>query len=305
MNNLDLDRAKKFVYRNARPLDLYRWKYHFEGGEKDDVLKALISFQNKDGGFGHGLELDCLNPNSSPIQTWKAMTFLEELDILDSNNSIIQGILRYLESGKDFDSSHYQWKRVIPSNNHFPHAIWWEYNQANDLYAYNPTAYFAGFIIKYAEKDSSLYKKGRRIIQEAFETLKKDNFEADTLNCFSALYAFLKESKTKDIIPLKELEKELSKRIPDSIEKDSSNWYVTYVTTPSYVIKHPSSPGAKESFDYIEKELEMIPIVQKVDGSFGVTWKWYNDYPEYNASKLLWESEIIIDKLLFYKNFHK
>lgn len=29
------------MYRNARPLDLARWKYHFENGRKEDVLAAL------------------------------------------------------------------------------------------------------------------------------------------------------------------------------------------------------------------------------------------------------------------------
>lgn len=47
------------VYRNARPLDFARWQYHFENGGKEAVLRALSYYQNKDGGFGYALELDC------------------------------------------------------------------------------------------------------------------------------------------------------------------------------------------------------------------------------------------------------
>ena len=65
-------KARTFVYRNARPLDIARWQYHFENGSKGAVLTALAVYQNEDGGFGHALEPDSWNPNSAPIQTWAA-----------------------------------------------------------------------------------------------------------------------------------------------------------------------------------------------------------------------------------------
>lgn len=55
-------KAKEFIYRNARPLDLARWQFHFEGGGKEAVINALECYQNDDGGFGHGLEPDSWNP---------------------------------------------------------------------------------------------------------------------------------------------------------------------------------------------------------------------------------------------------
>ena len=66
------EKARGFIYRNARPLDLALWKYHFENGNREDVLTALMAYQNADGGFGHALEADSFNPNSAPIQTWTA-----------------------------------------------------------------------------------------------------------------------------------------------------------------------------------------------------------------------------------------
>jgi hypothetical protein len=52
------DRARAFIYRNARPLDIARFQYHFENGSKDAVLTALAAYQNEDGGFGHALGPD-------------------------------------------------------------------------------------------------------------------------------------------------------------------------------------------------------------------------------------------------------
>ena len=117
------DKARQFIYRNARPLDLARWQYHFEGGNKEAVLTALSAYQNKDGGFGHALEPDAWNPSSAPIQTWTATELFRELDFTDHAHPIIQGILRYLASGQDFEG-HF-WYNTIRSNNDFPHAPWW------------------------------------------------------------------------------------------------------------------------------------------------------------------------------------
>ena len=69
-------RAEQFIYRNARPLDLARWQYLFENGNRENVLRALSMYQNDDGGFGHALEADCWNPESSPMQTWAATEIL-------------------------------------------------------------------------------------------------------------------------------------------------------------------------------------------------------------------------------------
>ncbi len=64
------EKVRKFIYRNARPLELARWQYHFEDGSKEAVLSTLCTYQNKDGGFEYALETASFNPNSSPIQMW-------------------------------------------------------------------------------------------------------------------------------------------------------------------------------------------------------------------------------------------
>ena len=96
--NAMYEKTRRFLYRNARPLDIARWQYHFENGSKEAVLTALSCYQNEDGGFGHALEEDCWNPNSSPIQTWVATEILREIEFTDASHPVIQGILRYLAS---------------------------------------------------------------------------------------------------------------------------------------------------------------------------------------------------------------
>ena len=69
LTNQDFDAIRRWMHRNARPLDLARWQYHFESGSAEAVLQSLSAYQNEDGGFGHGLEVDCWNPASAPMQT--------------------------------------------------------------------------------------------------------------------------------------------------------------------------------------------------------------------------------------------
>lgn len=66
--DMSFETARNFIYKNARPLDIARWKYLFENGCREDVLLALAAYQNEDGGFGHALEPDCWNLNSSPFR---------------------------------------------------------------------------------------------------------------------------------------------------------------------------------------------------------------------------------------------
>ena len=71
------EQARNFIYKNARPLDIARWKYLFENGSKEDVLTALNAYQNEDGGFGSVLEPDCWNPNLFIARYWNEMTLSE------------------------------------------------------------------------------------------------------------------------------------------------------------------------------------------------------------------------------------
>ncbi|MNR68891.1 hypothetical protein D3C85_1937540 [compost metagenome] len=49
LSTVEYKGIRSWVYRNARPLDLARWKYHFENGDPGDVLEALAAYQNEDG----------------------------------------------------------------------------------------------------------------------------------------------------------------------------------------------------------------------------------------------------------------
>src|SRR5262245_57752130 len=102
MNQQSFAQAKRFVHQRARPIDAAHWAFHFEKGSADPVLDVLSQYQNADGGFGHGLEADFWNPDSSPMQTWAATEIVHEVGA-DAGHPVVAGILKYLESQARFD----------------------------------------------------------------------------------------------------------------------------------------------------------------------------------------------------------
>ena len=57
MKTISLEELKvyeKYIYNRARDIEIAKYNYHFNDGEREDVAMALSIYQNRDGGFGHG-----------------------------------------------------------------------------------------------------------------------------------------------------------------------------------------------------------------------------------------------------------
>lgn len=299
------EKARTFIYRNARPLDLARWQYHFENGSVDAVLNALSYYQNDDGGFGHALEPDSWNPNSSPIATWTATEIINEIKIKEKNHPIIQGILKYLASGKDFAEN--KWLNTIPTNNDYPHACWWECKDEIGDPSYNPTACLAGFIIKYADKNSDLYNLGYRIAKEAFEDYVVKGLLDDmhTGLCYIRLMEYVEETGKINIIDFPTLKVKLIEQVKSSITKDTAQWETSYICKPSQFFNTKGSIFYEDNKELVDYECEYIVKTQLDDGSWNIPWGW-NDYPEQWAiSKNWWKGNGILVNLLFLKGMGK
>ena len=299
---MNYNQARSFVYKNARPLDLARWKYLFEGGCKEDVLTALAAYQNEDGGFGHALEPDCWNPDSSPIQTWVATEIIKEVGLEEKDHPIIQGILQYLASGKDFDG--HTWANTIASNNNVPHAPWWDYDPAAEA-SYNPTASLITFILKFADQESGLFTLARTLVKEAYSYFK-EHFPMESVgnvSCFVKLYEYLKENSADTLIDLPEFKALLQQQIRHVITYDTSIWATEYVCKPSILIGSKASDFYAENQEICAYECEFIENTQKPDGTWAITWSWEDyDYPEeWSISKNWWKSDWIIKYIRYLK----
>ena len=296
------DKAMKFIYMNARPLDLAIWKYHFENGSIEDILVMLKFYQNEDGGFGKALEPDSWDGNSSPAQTWAATEILREIGHTDKSHPIVQGILKYLESGKDFEGGFWCFTSKVPGE--YPHAPWWQLDEKQKCSgSYNPTVSLAGFIIENAQSSSNLYKKAVEIVIRSAEDFIKGNItEMHTLRCFLQMFKSIERRDVLDNQTLEAFRTKLLLHIEKAIVTDSSKWN-DYVCKPSFFIHSKDSAFYQGREDAVNSECRYILENQREDGSWDVTWDW-NCYPDYwPVARNWWKSHIIISNLLFLRNF--
>ncbi|MGO2400353.1 MAG: hypothetical protein ACTH62_02275 [Pseudolactococcus laudensis] len=298
-------KARQFIYRNARPIDLTRFQYHFENGTKKAVLDALAVYQNEDGGFGHALEADSWNPNSTPIQTWAATEILRELDVFDLQNPIVKGILNYLASGQDFGNDF--WYGVVSSNNDFPHAPWWsagaDYQETD---TYNPTASLASFYVKVGDKQHPFYKKAEEIVAKAVKSyMASAKLDMHEIYCYINLLDDLREMDMSALFDYERFKEKLIQDVHDSIEKDTSLWQKEYVSMPSEFIRSQESifyPGLE---DLVAYEVKLIRETLLESGTWQVTWKWSDYAREFAISSNWWQSYMVIKYMLYLKSITK
>lgn len=302
------EEIRTWIYRNARPIELSLWQYFFEQGSQDAVIKALSFYQNEDGGFGNALEADNWNPNSSAYTTAYAINILEQINFHDMSHPIMQGIVRFLESKVHFAEN--MWAFSIPTNDNYPHAPWWTYNEeANKTESIGITAALASFIIKNVEPDSDLYQTAILAIEQLIEILTTQTAFGDMgIGGYFKLLDAIQQANLTLQFDYSSLLEKIKTLINNSIEKDIAKWEI-YGVRPSNYIDSPNSIFYQDNKEIVEQELDYLITTRPKDNVWNITWSWFDNnekYPnEFAISENWWKAEKAIEKLLFLRNFNR
>ncbi|MHA6533379.1 hypothetical protein [Paenibacillus sp. BAC0078] len=304
LKTTEFQEIRQWMYRNARPIDLAIWQYHFESGSKEAVLLALSAYQNSDKGFGLALEADNWNPNSSPYATGKAIAILDEIGISDLEHSYVEGILEYLDNCEYFSET--GWPFTIPSNNDFPHAPWWTYSEQNNAdNGFHATAGLVGFIFQAADRSSGLYKKALTLGDKMMDKIRQSGqIEVHELGGYCTFLRGVERAKLTDRYDCVFLADRLEKLVDEAIERDPGKWPV-YSMRPSMYISSPASIFYKGNEEVVGKELEYILESRNDEGVWEITWKWA-DYPkEFVVAENWWKAHWAIHNVLLLRNFDR
>lgn len=303
--------VQPWIYRNARPLDLFRWRYFFEDQTPDaanafreDILQSLAVYQNDDGGFGHALEPDSWNPGSSPMTTWAATEVLAELGALSVNHPLIRGILRYLASDRDFDGMF--WRAEVPGNNDHPHAPWWHFDAATvDNWGYNPTASLAGFVILHASPDMPMRQKAGALVRNmaADLTASETKHDMHEVACIIRMAEYCQQAGAADLFEADALRRWLASQVSRLITRNLNDWTGGYVCMPSRFIRSPKSPFYPGNEAAVAAEAEYLLRTLPDGDVWPITWKWGQYDQAFAVSQNWWKSEIAIRNLLFLQAF--
>jgi hypothetical protein len=293
---------KNWVYRNARPLDLALWQYNFENGSIDSVLAILRYYQNDDGGFGKTIDQDNWNPASTAYNAQIVIKMLRGFDFIDITHPIYKGIFNYLEN-TEYKSEH-GWFFTIPSNNNFPHGIWWSYSpDDNMIQNVGTTASLCGFILRFGKQSSALYQLAKKYAVMLIERLKTETEHGDM---GVAGYCEL-----ADDIEAAGLENEnnyslLLEKVPLLIKEKIHNEKENFMANPLEFITSPKSKYYDENKDEVEAALDSIIESRPENSVWDISWEWYNEYTatkNYAISENWWKSTKAIEKLLLLRNF--
>lgn len=299
------DSVRKWIYRNARPLEFSLWHFLFENGPQNAVIDILMQYQNGDGGFGYALEADNWNPASTPITTNHAIKILSMIGFEETTHPIHQGIQKYLSSEKEL--LEYGWPFTIRSNDDFPHAPWWNYSEEQNMKEYyGVTAELTAYILKFFSPETAIYRKALNFAEKMTELIGENRNYGDMgLGGLICLVETLDSLGNTDY-DFEYLYKKLSEKVSQAIEHDTEKWKY-YGVRPSNYIQTPNSRFYQQNEEIVKKELEYLKDTLPKDDVWGITWTWFENMDKYekyfSISENWWKASKAIDNMLFLRNF--
>jgi hypothetical protein len=262
MNKADIKRLLSGFKKDYQPLADAFYDL-LQGDQGTHLIDVLKTYQNSDGGFGHGLEADIQMPYSSVAATNLAITFLDQVPS-SAKDDMIKESVRYYESV--FDNSTLSFEMVPPEVDTYPHAVWWNYADLSSFTYGNPNPEILGTLLK--------YKKNTSIHLDAFQhkVLSYIEKELPKTDQFHVLLSVLHLYERGGKSIRNRLDPMIRQACDNMVEQDPRKWgeyglepYKVFLTAPSLFGK--TQPGLEQSITHLEGLLELGPIRPN--------WSWY------------------------------
>lgn len=293
-------KAGQFIEENGRPLEVARFKYEFSEAPASQVLEALSSFQNNDGGFGCALEPDLRTQESSTLCTSMAFQTLRSLGV-SKENPLVSNALKFLRS--ELNEKQQSWRIIPASAEKSPRAPWW-YQQGREeqfeSFSLNPTAELLGYIYDYpgSVPNTVIELISNRVLSEVVGLEKIEMH--DLLCCLRLLKTESLSEAFRD-----QLQSKISNLINDTICRDEESWK-SYSLRPLQVVDSPQSIFASGLETAINLNLDYEIQEQQANGSWKPTWSWDERYPnDWEIAKREWTGILTLEKLLILKRFDR
>ncbi len=275
------------IHQYGRPLEIARLNALLYD-DAIGVLRALLSYQNDDGGFGKGLEPDQQSPFSSPIQSWYAMLILKQTHF-DPSMPMMARLFDYLLNTLDLETK--RWPLYSKHAMDYPHAPWWTYKE--DFQTQNPTAAILGFIARFCSKNHPLYHKIPVLLEEAFLHLNQTYMTMDMheLRCYIECLDDLRLSNYS-YSNHDEMKKSVLTRLDHLLEKDPYQWKTSYGAKPSFFLTQQHSFILKDYRDWLIKEWTYTRQSLEKEGFWDPPFSWGNA-----EADRIWKATILYEHL--------
>mgnify|MGYP001155023307 CR=1 FL=1 len=298
-----LDRARRFLKTEARPLDRALFEFRFEGTPAAAVAGELAAYQNADGGFGHALEPDVRTPSSSALATGIALTVLKEIGYPTSHHQV-QGAVGYLLDS--FDPENQTWRAVPPDANDHPHAPWWHDEEGSlartfDDFLIIPRAQLVGLLHHFSEAVPSqwLADLTERTVSDVETIEALGTGGGDDLAYALALAqekALSERFRARLLMRIRAV-------VPRAVSTDPGEWD-TYCIHPLKIVHAPTSTVADLIWDAIEADLDHQIDHQHPEGTWEPVWTWGGAYTSaWEQARQEWRGHLTLETLTVLRAF--
>ena len=300
MNFLTVNHIKAidvWMNKNARKIDIAKWDYLFNNGNKDCIVKEMLTYQNEDGGFGNGFEADILLPLSASVPSAEAILTAYDFE-LDCTADWFKKLLDYFENTIQTTPSF--WESAPKEFEDYPHAPWWSY-RPDTIFSPNPCAVIASALIMYGTQKQK--EIGNHVATKCIEFLNGDDFCGDH-DCFNLQRLYLILQYMNSLLINQDLASSMNRRILNNVCFDESKW-MEYVPQPLDIIDNPKSQWYDLVSKGIEKNFEFWIKNLKDEGVWTPNFSWGIDSEISHAVTKNWTGYIAVKRARIFKNFYR
>jgi hypothetical protein len=262
------------------------------------VVAELITFQNKDGGFGQALEPDLRTPTSSALATGIGLHLLQSVGCSE-DLPLVRAAVQFLLATFDYQQG--VWRVAPHDANSHPHAPWWhdEYDSLADTFddfQVIPRAQIVGLLYGYSNLVPAdwLHKVTECTVADT-EAMDSQTFGGggDTLR-----YALdLAETEHMPWRFKERLIPKLRSVTLDVVNRNPEEWD-SYSAPPLKIAPTPECVVADLLWDDLQVHLDYQIEKQTPEGTWEPTWTWGDFYPhEWEQAKQEWRGHLTLEAL--------
>jgi hypothetical protein len=280
--------AEAFVREAGRPLDAALLALTLRRGSPDRVLAALVTFQNADGGFGHGLEPDMTSPASSAIATSIGLRVLARLETPARRPTVVAAI-EWLAGALDPEAG--VWPIVGQDVELGPHAPWWTWSDELAAgwngFRFNPTAEILAHLYRFRDLAPAA------LLTCAEAGLRYSLAETPLIENAYDLKCAIRLAESDGLPP--DLARTLDGLLRRSIAAhDAADEHAS----PFDAAPTPASPFADLVDGQIEPALASLIAAQAEDGGWTPFWDWgFVDAKAWAKAKADWRGQLTREAL--------
>lgn len=297
LTKVQIQKMNDWLVKNARPFDLAKWNFLFNGGDKEIILNELLKYQNTDGGFGNGLEADILVPLSAAIPSGEAIFMAYDFG-LDCKDEWFSKLLGYFEATIQDTPSF--WECAPQAFEEYPHAPWWNY-KPDTKFSPNPCGVIASAMILYGNKKQK--EIGYTVANRCFEFLLSDEFcgDHDSYNIMKLIEILQRLNSsliTDGIITAMKI------RIAENVCYDDSKW-MEYYAQPLDFADSPTSQWCPCIREGIENNFAYWTDNIPQDGVWTPNFSWGIDSDVSRQVTENWKGYITVRRARIFKRYNR